>query len=68
MNKLEAHQRVPDMSVTVRNGRYVIPVRREGRGAVGGMVHDSSNSGATLVRRATGGDRGVQSHPRAGSG
>ena len=48
MNRLESHQRVPDMSVTVRNGRYVIPVRREGRGAVGGLVHDSSNSGATL--------------------
>jgi DNA mismatch repair protein MutS2 len=48
MSRLEAHQRVPDMSVTVRNGRYVIPVRREGRGAVGGLVHDSSQSGATL--------------------
>jgi DNA mismatch repair protein MutS2 len=48
MSKLESHQRVPDMSVTVRNGRFVIPVRREGRGAVGGLVHDSSNSGATL--------------------
>jgi DNA mismatch repair protein MutS2 len=48
MHRLEAHQRVPDMSVTVRNGRFVIPVRREGRGAVGGLVHDSSNSGATL--------------------
>lgn len=48
MSKLEAHQRVPDMSVTIRNGRYVIPVRREGRGAVGGLVHDSSHSGATL--------------------
>lgn len=48
MGRLESHQRVPDMSVTVRNGRYVIPVRREGRGAVGGLVHDSSNSGATL--------------------
>jgi len=48
MSRLEAHQRVPDMSVTVRNGRFVIPVRREGRGAVGGLVHDSSNSGATL--------------------
>lgn len=48
MGRLETHQRVPDMSVTVRNGRYVIPVRREGRGAVGGLVHDSSHSGATL--------------------
>jgi DNA mismatch repair protein MutS2 len=48
MAKLESHQQVPDMSVTVRNGRYVIPVRREGRGAVGGIVHDTSGSGATL--------------------
>lgn len=48
MSKLESHQRVPDMSVTIRNGRYVIPVRREGRGAVGGLVHDSSHSGATV--------------------
>ena len=48
MGRLEAHQKVPDMSVTIRNGRYVIPVRREGRGAVGGLVHDSSHSGATL--------------------
>ena len=29
MAKLETHHRVPDMSVTVRNGRYVIPIRRE---------------------------------------
>ena len=40
--------RVPDMSVTVRNGRYVIPVRREGRNAVHGIVHDASATGATL--------------------
>src|SRR5205085_4186443 len=46
--KLEPHLRVSDMSVTVRGGRYVIPVRREGRGAVGGIVHDSSASGNTL--------------------
>ena len=48
MAKLESHQAVPDMSVTVRNGRYVIPVRREARGAVGGIVHDTSGTGATL--------------------
>ena len=48
MAKLDSHQRVPDMSVTVRNGRYVIPVRREARGAVGGIVHDTSATGATL--------------------
>lgn len=48
MRKLEAHQRVLDASVTVRNGRYVIPIRREARGTVGGLVHDASGSGATL--------------------
>ena len=48
MAKLEPHQAVPDMSVTVRNGRYVIPVRREARGAIGGIVHDTSGTGATL--------------------
>jgi DNA mismatch repair protein MutS2 len=26
----------------------VVPVRREGKGAVGGIVHDVSQSGATL--------------------
>ena len=48
MARLEDHHRVADMSVTVRNGRYVIPVRREGRGALGGIVHDASSTGATL--------------------
>ena len=39
---------VPDASVTLREGRYVIPVRREGRRDVGGIVHDESQTGATL--------------------
>lgn len=39
---------VPDASVTIRDGRYVIPVRREGRGEVGGAVLDESATGATL--------------------
>ncbi|HET6765179.1 MAG TPA: MutS2/Smr-associated SH3 domain-containing protein, partial [Longimicrobiaceae bacterium] len=45
---LPGHLQVPDASVTVRDGRYVIPVRREGRGEVGGIVHDESGTGATL--------------------
>lgn len=39
---------VPDASVTIRDGRFVIPVRREGKGEVGGIVHDESQTGATL--------------------
>ena len=39
---------VPDASVTVRDGRYVVPIRREGKGEVGGIVHDESQTGATL--------------------
>jgi DNA mismatch repair protein MutS2 len=48
MERLDPHHRVADMSVTVRDGRYVIPVRREGRGALGGIVHGASATGATL--------------------
>jgi DNA mismatch repair protein MutS2 len=48
MQRLEPSQRVADMSVTLRNGRYVIPIRREARSAVGGIVQDASSSGATL--------------------
>ncbi len=39
---------VEDASVTIREGRYVIPLRREGRGHVGGVVHDESGTGATI--------------------
>ncbi len=48
MRKLEPHHQVSDLSVTMRNGRWVIPVRKEARGYVGGIVHDSSGTGATL--------------------
>ena len=37
-----------DTIVTVRNGRYVLPVRAEFRANVPGLVHDQSASGATL--------------------
>lgn len=48
MGKLEAHHQVSDLSVTMRNGRWVMPMRREARGYVGGIVHDSSGTGATI--------------------
>jgi DNA mismatch repair protein MutS2 len=48
MGGLEAHHRAPDMSVTVREGRYVIPVRREGVRQVGGIVHGASGTGGTM--------------------
>lgn len=48
LTKLPERFVVPDASVTIRDGRYVIPVRREGRGEVGGIIHDESQTGATL--------------------
>ena len=46
--RLEAHHQVSDASVTMRNGRWVMPVRRGARVIVGGIVHDSSGTGETI--------------------
>ena len=34
--------------ITLRNGRYVVPIRAEARSKVKGIVHDASGSGQTL--------------------
>jgi len=53
--KLESILRSPayssqlqDQLVTIRNGRFVIPVRSEQKRSVEGIVHGSSSSGATV--------------------
>jgi len=37
-----------DSFVTLRGGRYVLPVRADARSRVSGIVHDASSSGTTL--------------------
>src|SRR5207249_2872004 len=38
----------PDAAVTLRGGRYVIPVRSTARARVGGIVHDESATRSTV--------------------
>ena len=42
-----------DAVVSLRNGRYVVPVRAEYRGEVGGVIHDVSSTGATVFVEPT---------------
>ncbi|MBQ9899157.1 MAG: endonuclease MutS2 [Ruminococcus sp.] len=37
-----------ESSVTIRDGRFVLPVRSEYRGQVAGLIHDTSASGQTI--------------------
>ncbi len=46
--KLDQTERAPDAAVTVRGGRYVIPIRSTARSRVGGIVHDESATRSTV--------------------
>jgi len=53
--KLDHYLREPEVTAhlsddyyTIRNDRYVLPVRADARGAIRGIVHDASNSGMTI--------------------
>jgi DNA mismatch repair protein MutS2 len=45
---LDAGAAAADAGVTVRGGRYVIPVRRDSRSRPQGIIHDESGSAGTL--------------------
>jgi len=45
---LDPTERAADAGVTIREGRYVIPVRSTARARVGGIVHDESATRATV--------------------
>jgi DNA mismatch repair protein MutS2 len=48
LKRAEADHALRDDFITIRNERYVIPIRNDNRGAVAGVVHGTSSSGQTV--------------------
>ena len=48
MNNSNTRTYLQDAVVTMRDGRYCLPVKAEAKGNVPGMVHDQSSTGSTL--------------------
>jgi DNA mismatch repair protein MutS2 len=44
----EFHRHLQESIITLRSGRFVVPVKQESRASVPGIVHDRSQSGQTL--------------------
>ena len=44
----ETKKFLQETRVTMRDGRYVLPVKTEHKGNINGLVHDTSSTGATL--------------------
>ncbi|HKX28839.1 MAG TPA: hypothetical protein VJ302_14170, partial [Blastocatellia bacterium] len=48
LKRAEEDHALRDDFITIRNDRYVIPIRNDNRGAVAGVVHGMSSSGQTV--------------------
>lgn len=48
LNSSTTRSYLQDAVITMRNGRYCLPVKAEYKGQVPGMIHDQSSTGSTL--------------------